>query len=128
VNPRLAAIALITLSVLGVACQKNSDTKNGTVNTSSSTTSTTEAPSTTATTAKAAPSTTATTAKATTTTTVRAATTTTTRPALTTTTAKTVSYANCTAVKNAGKAPLYAGQPGYSTDLDRDRDGVACES
>ncbi|KQR80091.1 calcium-binding protein [Arthrobacter sp. Leaf337] len=36
-------------------------------------------------------------------------------------------YANCTAVKAAGAAPLYAGQPGYSTSLDRDRDGVACE-
>ncbi len=40
----------------------------------------------------------------------------------------TVSYANCSAVKAAGKAPLYKGQPGYSTSLDRDRDGVACES
>ena len=36
-------------------------------------------------------------------------------------------YANCTEVKNAGAAPLYAGQPGYSDKLDRDRDGVACE-
>ncbi|WP_306911844.1 DUF1524 domain-containing protein [Arthrobacter sp. B3I9] len=36
-------------------------------------------------------------------------------------------YANCTAVRNAGAAPLYAGQPGYSFSLDRDRDGVACE-
>ena len=36
-------------------------------------------------------------------------------------------YANCTAVRAAGKAPLYAGQPGYSFSLDRDRDGVACE-
>ncbi|WP_317232966.1 excalibur calcium-binding domain-containing protein [Clavibacter capsici] len=39
-----------------------------------------------------------------------------------------VFYANCAAVKRAGKAPLYAGQPGYSFDLDRDRDGVACEN
>ncbi|KAB1664187.1 excalibur calcium-binding domain-containing protein [Pseudoclavibacter sp. CFCC 13611] len=38
-----------------------------------------------------------------------------------------VSYANCTAVKQAGKAPLYEGQPGYSYQLDRDRDGIACE-
>jgi multidrug efflux pump subunit AcrA (membrane-fusion protein) len=37
-------------------------------------------------------------------------------------------YANCTAAKAAGAAPLYAGQPGYSTSLDRDRDGVACEN
>ena len=36
-------------------------------------------------------------------------------------------YANCTAAKAAGAAPLYAGQAGYSTALDRDRDGVACE-
>lgn len=38
-----------------------------------------------------------------------------------------VSYANCKEVKQAGKAPLYQGQPGYSYKLDRDRDGVACE-
>ena len=38
-----------------------------------------------------------------------------------------VSYANCTAVKAAGAAPLYRGQPGYSSSLDRDGDGVACE-
>ncbi|BCW81735.1 excalibur calcium-binding domain-containing protein [Arthrobacter sp. NicSoilC5] len=36
-------------------------------------------------------------------------------------------YANCTAAKNAGAAPLYRGQPGYSSSLDRDGDGVACE-
>lgn len=39
-----------------------------------------------------------------------------------------VYYANCTAVKAAGKAPLHKGDPGYSTRLDRDGDGVACES
>lgn len=38
-----------------------------------------------------------------------------------------VTYENCAAVKAAGKAPLYKGQPGYSTQLDRDGDGVACE-
>lgn len=38
-----------------------------------------------------------------------------------------VVYANCTAVREAGKAPLYKGDPGYSTKLDRDGDGVACE-
>lgn len=38
-----------------------------------------------------------------------------------------VSYANCTAVREAGAAPLYEGDPGYSTKLDRDKDGVACE-
>ncbi|NOU84925.1 nuclease precursor [Paenibacillus sp. LMG 31460] len=38
-----------------------------------------------------------------------------------------VSYPNCTAVKAAGKAPLHRGDPGYSSKLDRDNDGVACE-
>jgi endonuclease YncB( thermonuclease family) len=37
-------------------------------------------------------------------------------------------YANCTEVRNAGAAPLYRGNPGYSTRLDRDGDGVACEN
>jgi outer membrane biosynthesis protein TonB len=36
-------------------------------------------------------------------------------------------YANCAAARAAGAAPLYAGQPGYSSKLDRDGDGVACE-
>ena len=36
-------------------------------------------------------------------------------------------YENCTAVEAAGAAPIYAGEPGYSSDLDRDGDGVACE-
>ncbi|PNH86082.1 excalibur calcium-binding domain-containing protein [Arthrobacter sp. AFG20] len=36
-------------------------------------------------------------------------------------------YANCAAARAAGAAPLYSGQAGYSTSLDRDRDGVACE-
>ncbi|WP_246097865.1 GmrSD restriction endonuclease domain-containing protein [Rhodococcus spelaei] len=39
----------------------------------------------------------------------------------------TVSYASCSAVRAAGAAPIYAGQPGYSRKLDRDGDGVACE-
>jgi len=39
-----------------------------------------------------------------------------------------VYYANCTDVRNQGKAPLYRGQPGYEYPrLDRDGDGVACE-
>jgi hypothetical protein len=37
-------------------------------------------------------------------------------------------YANCDAVRAAGKAPLYRGQPGYRSGLDRDGDGVACEN
>ncbi|KFI68242.1 Excalibur (extracellular calcium-binding region) domain containing protein [Bifidobacterium magnum] len=36
-------------------------------------------------------------------------------------------YKNCSAVRAAGKAPLYAGQPGYGRHLDRDGDGIACE-
>ncbi|MEI2316020.1 excalibur calcium-binding domain-containing protein [Bacillus paramobilis] len=36
-------------------------------------------------------------------------------------------YKNCAAVRAAGKAPLYRDQPGYSSHLDRDGDGVACE-
>jgi hypothetical protein len=39
-----------------------------------------------------------------------------------------VSYANCDAVRAAGAAPLFRGQPGYSRSLDRDGDGVACET
>ena len=38
-----------------------------------------------------------------------------------------VYYANCSAAKAAGAAPIYRGQPGYSSKLDRDGDGVACE-
>ena len=40
-------------------------------------------------------------------------------------------YDNCTAArkkaKEAGAAPLYRGDPGYREELDRDRDGIACE-
>ncbi|AKE41983.1 putative calcium-binding protein [Corynebacterium kutscheri] len=36
-------------------------------------------------------------------------------------------YRDCAAVRSAGKAPLYRGQPGYRPGLDRDGDGVACE-
>lgn len=47
----------------------------------------------------------------------------------TTTTAQAaVYYANCSAAKQAGAAPLYRGQAGYRPALDSDDDGVACES
>ena len=38
-------------------------------------------------------------------------------------------YANCDAVRAAGKAPLHRGTPDYAANpqLDRDDDGVACE-
>ena len=38
-----------------------------------------------------------------------------------------ISYPNCTAVRDAGKAPLHRGDPGYAKKLDRDGDGIACE-
>ena len=39
-----------------------------------------------------------------------------------------VYYKNCTAVRAAGRAPLLAGEPGYRAGLDRDHDGIACET
>jgi Excalibur calcium-binding domain len=38
-----------------------------------------------------------------------------------------VYYRNCAAVRAAGKAPLYRGQPGYRSGLDADGNGVACQ-
>ena len=38
-----------------------------------------------------------------------------------------IHYSGCTAVRAAGKAPLYRGDPGYSEDMDGDDDGIACE-
>ena len=38
-----------------------------------------------------------------------------------------VTYAGCNDVRALGKAPLYAGQPGYRADMDGDGDGIACE-
>ncbi len=40
---------------------------------------------------------------------------------------RSVSYANCTEARAAGPTPIYRGQPGYASHLDRDNDGVACE-
>lgn len=36
-------------------------------------------------------------------------------------------FANCSAARAAGVAPVRAGDPGYSRRLDRDGDGVGCE-
>ncbi|MEC4611774.1 excalibur calcium-binding domain-containing protein [Tsukamurella tyrosinosolvens] len=36
-------------------------------------------------------------------------------------------YKNCTEVRQAGKAPILKGHPGYGSHLDRDGDGIACE-
>ncbi|WP_150274152.1 thermonuclease family protein [Paenibacillus tepidiphilus] len=38
-----------------------------------------------------------------------------------------VYFKNCDAVRAAGAAPIYAGQPGYTRKLDRDGDGIGCE-
>lgn len=46
----------------------------------------------------------------------------------TTTSTAAVSFANCDAVREAGKAPIRQGDPGYSTRLDGDGDGVACDT
>lgn len=36
-------------------------------------------------------------------------------------------YANCTAARAAGAAPVMRGSPGYGSHLDRDNDGIGCE-
>lgn len=36
-------------------------------------------------------------------------------------------FANCTAARAAGAAPVYAGTPGYGKHLDRDGDGIGCD-
>ncbi|MCV7003508.1 excalibur calcium-binding domain-containing protein [Mycolicibacterium alvei] len=37
-------------------------------------------------------------------------------------------FSSCAAARAAGAAPLHRGEPGYSPNLDRDGDGVACEA
>ena len=36
-------------------------------------------------------------------------------------------FANCDAARSAGAAPVHRGEPGYSSQLDRDGDGTGCE-
>lgn len=36
-------------------------------------------------------------------------------------------FANCSAARAAGAAPVRRGDPGYGPHLDRDNDGVGCE-
>lgn len=36
-------------------------------------------------------------------------------------------FANCSAARAAGAAPVRAGDPGYASHLDRDNDGIGCE-
>ena len=38
-----------------------------------------------------------------------------------------VRFTSCKQAREAGAAPIYRGDPGYSSTLDRDNDGVACE-
>lgn len=40
----------------------------------------------------------------------------------------TEAFANCSAARAAGSAPVRRGDPGYGPHLDRDNDGVGCES
>lgn len=42
-------------------------------------------------------------------------------------TTSTVYYQNCNKAERAGAAPLYPGDPGYSTKLDKDGNGIACD-
>lgn len=37
-------------------------------------------------------------------------------------------YDSCADARQAGVAPLYLGEPGYRSGLDRDGDGVACDN
>lgn len=37
-------------------------------------------------------------------------------------------FSSCKAAKAAGAAPLHRGEPGYSSKLDKDGDGTACET
>ncbi len=41
--------------------------------------------------------------------------------------AVTVYFPGCNAVRAAGLAPLYRGEPGYRPEMDGDDDGIACE-
>jgi hypothetical protein len=50
------------------------------------------------------------------------------RPAAPKPPAPSVYYANCAAVKAAGAAPLHRTDAGYRPALDRDNDGVACDT
>ncbi|MGO3328036.1 GmrSD restriction endonuclease domain-containing protein [Gordonia sp. (in: high G+C Gram-positive bacteria)] len=49
------------------------------------------------------------------------------RPDTATTEGTAALYKSCAAARAAGAAPLHRGQPGYSSRLDGDDDGVACE-
>lgn len=48
-------------------------------------------------------------------------------PAARRATGVTGAYANCSAARAAGAAPVRRGEPGYGPHLDRDNDGIGCE-
>lgn len=116
----VAVVAALALGACGGEDLKTEERSPGVVET----TATTTAPTTTT---SAAPTTTTTAAP--TTTTAEPTATTTAAPTTTTTAAPTSSvyYANCDAARAAGAAPLYRGDAGYRSGLDRDGDGIACE-
>ncbi|MFJ2772572.1 excalibur calcium-binding domain-containing protein [Streptomyces sp. NPDC087300] len=37
-------------------------------------------------------------------------------------------YKNCSEARAAGAAPIHRGEPGYGRHLDRDGDGIGCDS
>jgi hypothetical protein len=41
---------------------------------------------------------------------------------------KQITFANCTEARAAGYEDIKKGEPGYAPKLDRDKDGIACES
>ena len=41
---------------------------------------------------------------------------------------KQITFANCTEARAAGYENIKKGEPGYAPKLDRDKDGIACES
>jgi hypothetical protein len=50
------------------------------------------------------------------------------KPTTTTKPVVVASYANCSEVRAAGAAPIHRGEPGYRPGLDRDGDGIACDT
>jgi len=42
-------------------------------------------------------------------------------------TSPSAAFANCSAARAAGAAPVRRGEPGYGPHLDRDNDGIGCE-
>ncbi len=114
--PKTIVASLAILSVLTACGSEGIDTTSNTpepsvTTTSDADTTTPEAPATTRALAAVPETTRATTAP--------------TSPPVTQSTAY---FANCTDARAAGAAPLRRGDPGYRSALDRDGDGVACET